>query len=913
MSNVTITVSSAAELKAALSTASGGELILLNSGNYGNLSLKSNSGFDITFPSNVTIASANPAAPASFSGLDVNGAENLTFDGINFDYQFQSGDQLWTTPFSVENARNITITNSTFDGDEASGLTAADNGYGIGIGFGVYDSANITLTNNDISTFHRGLVVTRSSNTVVAGNEVHDIRSDGMNFVEVGTVLIENNYIHDFRASPTSDDHVDMIQFWTAGTNNPSENITIRGNILDIGQGNWTQSIFMGNEAVSAGAGANMFYQNVVIENNTIYNSHLHGISVFAANGLEIGNNTLVQVLDQDGSQSNNPTLWTPRINVGDSSVNVSVTGNAASAIDGNFNQAGWSMSGNAFIQNTNPDEPGYYGDVFIASSMVPDATGAHHFVPSPDGMISALGAGAGATDYDPGPITPPPVDPVDPVDPTPPPVDPVDPVDTTPPPVDPVDPTPPPVDPAQPPANGGSTGSQALTFDQASGGFYGYDLAGVQTPYQLAATALTSSATGAALKLGGSGTIAEVSHDALGAVFGTDAFSIDFSLTGTASTSNIGEIFRLHTVFMTRVKADGELLFDLYDSNHTMTRVVAEGVNMNDGAPHNITVTLAEGYLTISVDGNIADQREFSGTTADYGGHELTFGNPWGQTNFSGSLTAFDVARTASDYAMDQTPDSPSTDPVDPTPPTDPVDTTSPPVDPVDPVDPTQPTGPVELYNSATDIVLKRGVAETVDHALLKPLMGADNFDISFILDGADSRKNGGTLFSISDTMQCTINNRGRLAFEMIDENGNVSSVSGRRLDVDDGVPHNIAIKFEDGLLSLAVDGKIVATETVDGVVAGIGSEDLIFGTSGRGRDFSGTISHFSIDVDMGAGSSEASSHHAFAGLDHLFGVGIGEADLGIQVDPALQEFASSDRFDFLGDYVPPSDYFHA
>ena len=310
MSNVTITVSSTAELKAALSTATGGERIVLNSGNYGNLDLRSGPGFDLTFPSNITIASANPAAPASFSGLNVNGAHNLTFDGINFDYQFKAGDQLWTSPFGVYNSQNITISNSTFDGDVASGLTAADNGYGSGIGLSIYNSSGTRLTDNDISTFHRGLVVSGSSDTVVTGNEIYDIRSDGMNFIEVDTVLIENNYIHDFRSSHASGDHADMIQFWTAGTTTPSANVTIRGNILDIGQGNWTQSILMGNEVVKAGtAGAEMFYQNVVIENNTIYNSHLHGITVAETNGLVIANNTVVQVLDQSADQSTNPVL----------------------------------------------------------------------------------------------------------------------------------------------------------------------------------------------------------------------------------------------------------------------------------------------------------------------------------------------------------------------------------------------------------------------------------------------------------------------------------------------------------------------------------------------------------------------------------------------------------------------------
>ena len=205
---------------------------------------------------------------------------------------------------------------------------------------------------------------------------------------------------------------------------------------------------------------------------------------------------------------------------------------------------------------------------------------------------------------------------------------------------------------------------------------------------------------------------------------------------------------------------------------------------------------------------------------------------------------------------------------------------------------------------------------------------MGSDNFDITFTLDGADSRKNAGTLFSISDTMVCKVNKNGHLSFEMTDTNGTVSSVSGRRVDVDDGAPHAIAIKLEDGLLSLIIDGGIIATDAVAGSVSGIGSEDLVFGTSGRGRSFSGTISEFSIDVNMVADSTDTSSHAPFAAsaLDQWFDMDVegpsatiesggSQSDLlsidtPSQAEYVSQDFAVADRFDFLADYVPPSEY---
>ena len=115
----TLTVSTLAQLYSALATASSGQTILLEGGNYGDLYLGSGSGFDITFPTNVTIKSASATNPAVFSSANVIGAANLTFDGISFDYTFEAGDRVSTAPFIFSNSDNITIRNSTFDGDSS--------------------------------------------------------------------------------------------------------------------------------------------------------------------------------------------------------------------------------------------------------------------------------------------------------------------------------------------------------------------------------------------------------------------------------------------------------------------------------------------------------------------------------------------------------------------------------------------------------------------------------------------------------------------------------------------------------------------------------------------------------------------------------------------------------------------------
>jgi parallel beta-helix repeat protein len=357
----TISVSNASGLTTAMAQAKAGDTILLASGNYGDFS----TGND--YSSAVTIRSADASHAASFSSVTLNGATGITFDSITFDYRYKAGDQLETTPFSVTNSNNIAFKNSTFDGDVASGSNSIDNGYAIGRGLLIIGSNGVTVDNSVFKTFMRGLVVIESSNLNILKNEVTGIRSDGMDFVQVQKVLIEGNNIHDFRSAPNSADHADMIQFWTAGTTAASTDITIRNNTLNIGQGSVTQSLFMRNEMVDQGqAGASMYYKNVLIENNTISNAHIHGITVGETNGLTVRNNTVIAATLNVNNAYNatyaaeysvTSGIMVPHINLSNASDNVTVTGNSYSGaswstsprFDGYTNQTDWTVSANTY------------------------------------------------------------------------------------------------------------------------------------------------------------------------------------------------------------------------------------------------------------------------------------------------------------------------------------------------------------------------------------------------------------------------------------------------------------------------------------------------------------------------------------------------------------------------------------
>ncbi|HEY0276328.1 MAG TPA: right-handed parallel beta-helix repeat-containing protein, partial [Paenirhodobacter sp.] len=311
------------------------------------------SGLPQHFPNPVTILSADPAHPARFTALAVINTGNIVLDGLYIDYSFRTGDQGWQKNSELRGVTDVTLRNTVFDGDVARGLSINDDGYGYLVALGIRDSRNVTVANNRIFRFAGGIQTGHSQNVTIRGNDISGLRIDGMQFTNVQDILIEGNYVHDFRAPPTTWDHRDMIQFWTARTDTPSARITIRSNVLFAGGGDFTQSIFMGNERVANdGAGREMYYRDVTIEDNVIVNAHFHGISPGASEGLTIRRNTLIQNPAAKGPD-NNPSLWSPGIRVDQRSINVTVEGNITMGLDGYSGQPGWKIAGNLLVGNS--------------------------------------------------------------------------------------------------------------------------------------------------------------------------------------------------------------------------------------------------------------------------------------------------------------------------------------------------------------------------------------------------------------------------------------------------------------------------------------------------------------------------------------------------------------------------------
>ncbi|KGB83647.1 hypothetical protein JT55_00450 [Rhodovulum sp. NI22] len=399
-------VADAGALAKALRGADGDTVLALAPGDYGALSL---SGKQAGWKGRVTLCSADPAQPARFSSVALSNVSNLSFEDLLFDYVYTSGDTTdGSTPFRVSGGEGISFLRVHFDGDLATDGPPEQKGFPIARGLFVRNARDIRVEDSVFERFYRGAVFNMVDGVIFRGNDVHTIRSDGLNLVALHGALIEGNHFHDFARSLQSKDHSDMIQMWTRSTSRPSVDITIRGNRFNSGSGYYTQSIFLRNEMVdSRGAGRDMWYRNITIEDNAIINAQLHGITVGEVIGLTIRNNSVLRSRASAHPQKSGD-VTIPRISVKPRAEQVTIAGNVALAVPDGGGQPDWTVQNNITVQDKAPGQPGYYTEAFVAPPEDSPARFAQ-FQVLPGGILDGAQAGAPMLAYDPTPpqVTP--------------------------------------------------------------------------------------------------------------------------------------------------------------------------------------------------------------------------------------------------------------------------------------------------------------------------------------------------------------------------------------------------------------------------------------------------------------------------------------------------------------------------
>ncbi|NJB97468.1 MULTISPECIES: right-handed parallel beta-helix repeat-containing protein [Sphingomonas] len=259
-----ITVATPAQLQSAVKTARGGDVILLQPGHYGVVTLNG-----AHYASSVRIRSANPSHRAFFSRLTINNARNLTLSGLEVSYAAARGEGNMQAMIRVNNGFNITLddlyVHGVIDGkvvNDVNGVVAQN-------------VEGFRVTNSRFREINAGIKTGRSGNVLIQNNDIGFIGSDAIEIPGSNGVSIIANTLHDFRTNPTI--HPDGVQCWTTRETSGCKNVRILRNQIIGSPGHEPQGVFFGDEDRVRG------YENIEISNNRFYMTMWHAIALYSA------------------------------------------------------------------------------------------------------------------------------------------------------------------------------------------------------------------------------------------------------------------------------------------------------------------------------------------------------------------------------------------------------------------------------------------------------------------------------------------------------------------------------------------------------------------------------------------------------------------------------------------------------
>lgn len=358
-------VSTHDELMTAISSAAGGDEIVLATGDYGDLSIRSES-----FASDVTIRSANPDDPAVFDTVTIALSNNIVFENIIVDMPVDATTIEPDHAIRITSSDGIAFKNSSLiGGDAVNGIDPSEpagsqglegiNGYPIGRAVYIVDSTNAEFSDLMITGFNKGIILDDTDGVLIANNEFFNIRSDAITGSGIDNVLIEGNHVENISAwrMGGEGDHPDFIHFFIGADQlDSSDNITIRANFFEQGDG--AAPLGLHFESLNA----SVMFTNVILEDNVIQNGESQGIRFGNVDGGVIRNNTLVPT-DESSSDA-------PGIILTQDTQNVVIQDNILSKIYGDLvAEAGVrniTLGDNLYVQAVNPILDNYVGDLFL-------------------------------------------------------------------------------------------------------------------------------------------------------------------------------------------------------------------------------------------------------------------------------------------------------------------------------------------------------------------------------------------------------------------------------------------------------------------------------------------------------------------------------------------------------------------
>ncbi|MBV1689555.1 right-handed parallel beta-helix repeat-containing protein [Novosphingobium sp. G106] len=265
---------SKADLEALLKCDLDGATIALKPGSYGRVNLGAAKG--------LTLLSDNPAQPASFETIVIDGGNRIALSGLRFGGSIEG--LAWRV--QVDDGSGIDLSELDVVGQSPPDGNVPGGVY-------IHNSKQVSLKRLKVSLVSNGIRLIGTRQVVVADNIIHDFGSDAIQASDASQSVISGNYISS--AHPAPGDHPDGVQIFTLGNQTAQTDIVVKDNLIEKGAGGLMQGIFVTDETDRNP------YANLEITNNIVIGSMYHGITIAGAASGSVRGNVVVPL---DGQQN---------------------------------------------------------------------------------------------------------------------------------------------------------------------------------------------------------------------------------------------------------------------------------------------------------------------------------------------------------------------------------------------------------------------------------------------------------------------------------------------------------------------------------------------------------------------------------------------------------------------------------
>lgn len=377
------TVTNSTELANAISKAVAGDEIKVAAGDYASLSIRYKVA-DIP----IKITALDPSNPPVFNSVVIFGSTGIVLDGLTYKLVPSATSTSATTAITITQSTGISVLNSKITGGpsvngvdpSSTVLDSTGNVLGLPVGRGIMinKSSDVRIEGNDISLFHKGVVMAQSNGVTIHNNEIHDLRSSPIVGSALNDITISSNHTYNYTPwgwGTSYGDHGDLIHFWTDANyqTTASKNIIIKDNFLTQGTGTAMLGIFLANNSTPFG------YENVVIQNNIISNANNQALRLEHVQGIVTGNTAI--------APDNSMVKGSPGLIAAEGS-SLTITNNLLGHITV-YADSSAVQSGNMIITRVDPNAAGYYGKVFVNGLTT---------LPKLEDLVKVDGITAGAT-----------------------------------------------------------------------------------------------------------------------------------------------------------------------------------------------------------------------------------------------------------------------------------------------------------------------------------------------------------------------------------------------------------------------------------------------------------------------------------------------------------------------------------